>query len=156
MTTGRELFLAQCKRRFGTRNLEQMRLEHWEWMVRHGDVPCGVRQGLGLEANYTSCCGDDGCGSSDPDWCFSRFGMTRTVMNDGRIICVGGEHEDWYDPDFGIYNDVVVLRPAASQAGATLDSGDVEIYGYPAEVFPTTDFHSARLVLDRLILIGRP
>lgn len=155
MTTSRELFLTQCKRRFGTRNPERMLLEHWEWMVRHGDGPYGVRQRLGLEPNYPSCGIHEGCGLPDPDWCVSRFGMTRTDMSDGRIICVGGEHEDWYDPDFCIYNDVIVLRPAAGQAGVTLDSGDVEIYGYPAEVFPPTDFHSATLVGDRLILIGR-
>lgn len=155
MTTSRELFLAQCKRRFGTRNPERMRLEHWEWMVRQGGGPYGVRKGLGLEPNFRSCCGDEGCGLADPDWCFSRFGMTRTVMSDGRIICVGGEHEDWYDPDFCIYNDVIVLRPAAGRAEVTLDSGDVEIYGYPTEVFPPTDFHSATLVGNRLILIGR-
>lgn len=155
MTTNRELFLAQCKRRFGTRNPERTRLDHWEWMVRHGGGPYGVRKELGLEPNYPRCCGDEECGLSDPDWCFSRFGMTRTGMSDGRIICVGGEHEDWYDPDFCIYNDVIVLRPAAGQAGVTLDSGDVEIYGYPSDVFPPTDFHSATLVGERLILIGR-
>jgi hypothetical protein len=62
MTTSRELFLSQCKRRIGTRNSERMRLEHWEWMVRHGQGPYGVRQGLGLEPNSPACCTDEGCG----------------------------------------------------------------------------------------------
>jgi len=39
-----------------------------------------------------------------PIWCFKRVGNTRTRLPDGRIICVGGEHEDFYDPDFCIYN----------------------------------------------------
>jgi hypothetical protein len=155
MTTNRELFLSQCKRRFGASNPERMRLEHWEWMVRHAGGPYGVRQSLGLEPNYRSCGGDGGCGLADPDWCFSRFGMTRTVMNDGRIICVGGEHEDWYDPDFCIYNDVIVLKPDPGRQTVTADSGHVEIYGYPAAVFPPTDFHSSTLVGDRLIIVGR-
>jgi hypothetical protein len=33
--------------------------------------------------------------------------------------CIGGEHEDYYDPDVHIYNDVVVLGPG----------GEIEIYG---------------------------
>lgn len=30
----------------------------------------------------------------------------------------------------------------------------MEIYGYPAEVFPPTDFHTATLIQDRLCIIG--
>lgn len=45
---------------------------------------------------------------------------------------------------FYIYNDVVVLGPA----------GDIEIYGYPKEVFPPTDFHSATLIGNEIIIIG--
>ncbi len=76
-------------------------------------------------------------------------------MNDGRIICVAGEHEDSYDPDFCIYNDVIVLRPEPGQSKVTVDSGSVEIYGYPAKVFPPTDFHTSTLVGNRLFIIGR-
>jgi hypothetical protein len=35
-----------------------------------------------------------------PCWCFSRFGQSKTVLPDGRVVLIGGEHEDWYDPDF--------------------------------------------------------
>jgi len=155
VTTDRELFLSQCKPRCGTRNPERMRLEHWEWMVRHGGDPFNVRLDLGLDCNYPRCSEEGACDRHEPDWCFQRFGMTRTGLSDGRIICVGGEHEDSYDPDFCIYNDVIVLRPAEGHAAVTLDSGSVEIYGYPKEVFAPTDFHSATLVGDRLIVIGR-
>jgi hypothetical protein len=79
-----------------------------------------------------------------PIWNFERMGQTRTELLDGRTVCVGGEHEDHYDPDFAIYNDVVVLHPDES----------VEIYGYPKGVFPPTDFHTASLVGGRLIVIG--
>lgn len=148
MTTSREVFLSQCKRRFGRRNPQRMRLEHWEWMVRHGRGPNGIRRDLGVEPNWPSL-------NAGADWCFSRFGMTETTMDDGRIICVAGEHEDSYDPDFCIYNDVIILRPEPGQSTVTLDSGSVEIYGYPAKIFPPTDFHSATLVGNRLFVIGR-
>jgi len=49
-----------------------------------------------------------------------------------------------YDPDFYIYNDVVVLHP----------DGKTDILGYPAEIFPPTDFHTATLVGDRIVIVG--
>ncbi len=76
-------------------------------------------------------------------------------MPDGRIICVAGEHEDFYDPDFCIYNDVIVLRPASGADVVTFESGEVEIYGYPEGIFPPTDFHTATLVDKTIFLIGR-
>ena len=72
------------------------------------------------------------------------MGRTYTRLADGRVVYVGGEHEDSYDPDFCIYNDVVVVGPG----------GQIEIFGYPREIFPPTDFHTATLVGDRIILIG--
>ena len=39
-----------------------------------------------------------------PVWSFVRWGATRTKLPDGRLICIGGAHEDYYDPDFYIYN----------------------------------------------------
>ena len=69
-------------------------------------------------------------------WCFDRFGTSKTALEDGRTVHIGGEHEDFYDPDFHIYNDVIVVS----------SSGQVAIYGYPLEAFPPIDFHSATLV----------
>jgi len=66
------------------------------------------------------------------------------LLDDGRSVYIAGEHEDSYDPDFYIYNDVTVVN----------SDGDVTIYGYPEEIFPATDFHSASLVGDEIILIG--
>ena len=77
-------------------------------------------------------------------WCFNRFGRTLTELPDGTKILIAGEHEDSYDPDFFIYNDVVIAHP----------DGQIEIVGYPEDHFPPTDFHSATLVGDELILIG--
>jgi hypothetical protein len=66
------------------------------------------------------------------------------VLADGREVLIAGEHEDYYDPDFFIYNDVVVK---------TTD-GKIAIYGYPKDVFPPTDFHTATLLPGRIVLIG--
>ena len=79
-----------------------------------------------------------------PFWSWQRFGRTSTALPDGRVIHIAGEHEDCYDPDFCIYNDVVV-----EYAG-----GRREFYLYPKDVFPPTDFHSATLVGREIILIG--
>jgi len=125
-----------------------MRLEHWEWMVRDGCWASAGRQAYGVEHDYEE------LEREGPDWCFERYGMSRTAMPDGRIICVAGEHEDGYDPDFCIYNDVVVLWPMPGESTVTHDGGEVEIYGYPQEVFPPTDFHSVTLVGSRIYIIG--
>ena len=81
---------------------------------------------------------------SSPGWCICRFGQSETHLPDGTVIYIGGEYEDFYDPDHYIYNDVVVLRP----------DGSIEIYGYPTSIFPPTDFHSATLCDDEIIIIG--
>ena len=70
------------------------------------------------------------------------------MLPDGSRVLIAGEHEDWYDPDFHIYNDVVVIRP-----GKEPDQ-EIEIYGYPREVFRPTDFHSATLVGDAIYIVG--
>lgn len=79
-----------------------------------------------------------------PCWCFNRYGQSETVLPDDRTVLIAGEHEDHYDPDFFIYNDVVLLS----------DDGVVDVYGYPTEDFPPTDFHSATLLDDHILLIG--
>jgi len=69
-----------------------------------------------------------------PTWCYDRFGQSVTKLPDGRRVIIAGEYEDFYDEDFFIYNDVVVLAA----------NGDIEhIFGYPPNVFPPTDFHTA-------------
>ncbi len=147
MTITPEIFDAQRVPRFGSANPERMRLEFWEWMVRAYEglspfdgerepargMPYWARKRFGRDRE-----------ASSPVWTFERMGASRTRLADGRVVCVGGEHEDYYDPDFYIYNDVVVLGPDAA----------VEMYGYPRDVFPPTDFHSASLVGGRLIVIG--
>lgn len=127
-----EIYAAQCQPRRGNSNPELMNLELWQWMVRRGCSAYYAREEFG--------------GSPDmaPGWCFARFGMSRVLLPDGRIVLIGGEHEDFYDSDFFIYNDVIVCSP----------DGTIEIYGYPPDCFPPTDFHSATMVGDQIILVG--
>lgn len=79
-----------------------------------------------------------------PVWSFDRFGKSITPLPDGRIIEIAGEHEDHYDPDFCIYNDVFVHD----------GKGNCDIYIYPREAFPPTDFHTATLVDGYIYVIG--
>lgn len=120
-------------RSFGTQNPERMNNPFWDHMVRSRlNAYCGA------EPFEEATCHDQ------PVWCFDRFGHSITELPDGRYVEIGGEHEDYYDPDFCIYNDVVVHN----------GPDDFDIYGYPKEVFPPTDFHSATLVEDHIYIIG--
>lgn len=121
-------------RRFGTANPELMNCEFWKAMVRSGATAYGARVTFGDEENF----------KDEAVWSFHRFGKSITELPDGRIIEIGGEHEDYYDTDFCIYNDVFVHH----------GGGRFDIYGYPETVFPPTDFHSATLVGDVIYIIG--
>ena len=79
-----------------------------------------------------------------PVWSFHRFGRTATRLPDGRWVLVAGEHEDHYDPDFYIYNDATVIGP----------NGQIDHFIYPTEIFPPTDFHTATLLGDQILLVG--
>ncbi len=130
-----EEFRAFRSRRFGRRNPEAMNNPFWEGMIRAGVN--AYRAAVRVE-------GERRLGARHgPIWCAERFGQSLTLLGDGRIVQVGGEHEDGYDPDFCIYNDVFVHAP-----------GGVTIYGYPEAVFPPTDFHTATLIGGHVYLIG--
>lgn len=129
------MFQAQKHRRFGTRNPEPVAYEFWLEMIRTG---------------MSAFCADERFGPADfstdesPIWCFDRFGMSTTEAPGGVWVQVAGEHEDFYDPEFCIYNDVIVHD----------GKGNAQIYIYPREVFPPTDFHTATMVGDAIVLIG--
>jgi ankyrin repeat protein len=119
---------------FGAANPERMQKPFWEGMVRAGISAFEAAQAF-----------DPGCQHAySPVWCAMRFGQSITFLPDGRIVQIGGEHEDYYDPDFCIYNDVFVNGV----------DGSISIFGYPEEVFPPTDFHTATLVDGGIYVIG--
>jgi hypothetical protein len=129
-----ELFLEWRSPRFGTSNPELMTNPVWAWLVNSRLNAYQANQHFrGPEAT-----------DAGPGWCCDRFGQSATQLPDGRVVLIAGEHEDHYDPDFFIYNDVVVKHP----------DGRLDIYGYPRDIFPPTDFHSATLAGHRIVLIG--
>lgn len=130
----KDLFREWRSPRFGNANPQRMNNPVWEWLIKTGLNAYLANERLD---------GPDAM-EAGPGWCFERFGQSSTTLPDGRIVLIAGEHEDHYDPDFYIYNDVVIQHP----------DGRLDIYGYPREVFPPTDFHTATLVGDRIILIG--
>lgn len=143
---------------------------YWKYMIARGeDEAYDTRRKYGItHSAYVV--------PEEPIYCFSRFGRTETILPDGRVVYIAGEHEDFYDPDFYIYNDVVVvhgygdrrteieqrwelhgtphekwmqehmLRQAARVQGAS--AHDIDIYCYPHDVFLPTDFHTATYVKD--------
>ncbi|HTH46414.1 MAG TPA: hypothetical protein VMB21_02785 [Candidatus Limnocylindria bacterium] len=129
-----ELFLKWRSPRFGSSNPELMTNPVWDWLVNTKISAFQAAERFK---------GPDAF-SAGPGWCFNRFGQSKTLLPDGRIVLIAGEHEDYYDPDFFIYNDVVVRHP----------DGKIEIFGYPQAVFPPTDFHSATIVGNMIIILG--
>jgi ankyrin repeat protein len=127
-----EVFQIQGERRFGLSNPESIDNPAWNEMIRTMISAQAARDQLSVES------------TSYPSWCFDRFGMSLTLLPDGRAVHIGGEHEDFYDPDFCIYNDAVVHER----------NGMFRVYGYPAEVFPPTDFHTATYHEESIIIIG--
>ena len=130
----RELFMEWRSPRRGTTNPHVMTNDIWVWLVNERLNAYQASETFNGPSSM----------QAGPCWCFDRFGQSETTLPDGRTIFVAGEHEDYYDPDFYIYNDVTVIEL----------SGEIAIYGYPVDIFPATDFHSATLVGNNLILIG--
>lgn len=153
---------------FGTNNPTIMEKPFWKFMCSNPHLSA-----YDARSKHNDMYNDD-VDICRPVWCFTRFGATQTYLPDGRLICIGGEHEDSYDPDFQIFNDVVIIQnPCMVQAHymysksapenfplessqnssrrnpkvlGTENSNDVLIYGYPEDVFPPTDFHTATYV----------
>src|SRR5258708_2223735 len=97
-----ELFMQWRTPRFGRANPERMNNPVWEWLIR--SRLSAYQAGQRFKGPSPMRAG--------PGWCFDRFGQSSTNLPDGRTILIAGEHEDYYDPDFYIYNDVVVLHPS--------------------------------------------
>ena len=128
-------FTQDQTRRFGRLNPEPMSSVFWSDMVRMGGNGYAARKHFLPNAMYDT---------TGPMWCNDRFGASLTELPDGRFVQIGGEHEDYYDPDFCIYNDVIVFD----------GKGGFQIYGYGPDTFPPTDFHSATRVGDFIYVVG--
>ena len=125
-------FASGSARRFGKSNPAPLNEPFCDGMVRAG---INAYQAIQLFK---------GADARSPVWCAERFGQSITFLPDGRVVQIAGEHEDHYDADFCIYNDVFVHEP----------DGTIRIFGYPEAVFPPTDFHTATLVGRHIYIIG--
>jgi len=121
---------------FGRRNPQLAHNPFWQAMIK-----CG---GSGYKATNKFESGKNSSFEKGPVWSFDRFGKSITLLPDGRFLEIAGEHEDHYDPDFCIYNDVFIHD----------GRGKCDIYIYPREVFPPTDFHTATLIGSDVYIIG--
>jgi hypothetical protein len=113
MEMTREQALQLKHPRFGNANPDWVRNPFWEFMVRQRRTPYFAREtfDIAYDAKRQRALAASSAWRQDPEgpvWCFTRNGRTVTTLSNGRLIYVGGEHGDWYDPDFCIYNNVVV------------------------------------------------
>lgn len=131
-----DLFHRHAAPRFGTANPEPCDNPFYLEQIRTGRSGYGAGRAV-LGDKHSSL-------DTGPVWSFDRFGQTATRLDDGRLVVIAGEHEDHYDPDFNIYSDVTVFDGA----------GGVAHYLYPRDLFPPTDFHTATLLDDHILLIG--
>lgn len=114
----------------GAANPEERTLPYHLEMLRTGESTYLARQRMP--------------GLPTPAWTADRFGQSTTPLPDGRWVQIGGEHEDFYDPDFVIFSDVVVHTPGKG----------ARVFFYPASVFPPTDFHTATRIRDAIWIVG--
>jgi hypothetical protein len=127
-------FLEWRSPRRGATNPHEMTNDVWAWLIETRLNAYNANEKFGGPSSF----------DAGPCWCFERFGQSETLLPDGRTLFIAGEHEDFYDSDFFIYNDVTVVE----------NTGKISIFSYPTDVFPPTDFHSATLVGNEIILIG--
>ncbi len=117
---------------------------YWQAIVHYNLDAYEIANVLGLQIEWDTEIGLENRWKVPPLWSMWRMGQSRTLLPDGREVLIGGEYEDFYDPQFFIYNDVIVKLP----------NGEVQIYGYPKHIFPPTDFHTATLVDNEIWIIG--
>ena len=130
----KEVFAEWRSPRRGAANPERLDNPVWQWLFESKWTAFAATDHFQEETAY----------ELGPGWCHSRFGQSETDLGDGRTVFLAGEHEDFYDPDFFIYNDVTIRHC----------DGSLEFFGYPVDDFPPTDFHSATLLEDGILLIG--
>jgi hypothetical protein len=135
--------------RYGAAHPEPVENGLWLRAMREEWSAYDLRRHLGVEFRRGEVCEDFSVSAyrdaaPGPFWSWQRYGRTSTKLPDGRVIHIAGEHEDSYDPDFCIYNDVIVEYP----------DGRLDLCLYPKDVFPPTDFHTATLIGEDILLIG--
>lgn len=134
LSTKKQDFAAQKHRVFGSSNPQKCDIPFWYDMVRCNGNAWKARSQFGDTESF----------KDQPVWCYERFGKSITAIGNGEFIEIAGEHEDSYDPDFCIYNEVFHHKGA----------GEFTIFQYPRDIFSPTDFHTATLVDEFIYIIG--
>lgn len=134
VSISKEEYLAQKYRTFGNSNPQKCEIPFWYDMVRCNAGAWRAREQFDDKDSF----------NDKPVWCYERFGKSITAIGGGEFIEIAGEHEDSYDPDFSIYNEVFHHK----------GNGEFIIYQYPEDIFTPTDFHTATLVNDFIYIIG--
>jgi hypothetical protein len=134
LTVSKNEYLAQKYRKYGTSNPQKCEVTFWYDMVRCNAGAWKAREQFDDKNSF----------NDQPVWCYERFGKSITAIGGGEYIEIAGEHEDSYDPDFCIYNEVFHHK----------GDGELTIYQYPEDIFPPTDFHTATLVNKFIYIIG--
>jgi hypothetical protein len=100
-------------------------------MIAHGDeMAADARVKLGINYSW----------ESEAVFSFHRFGRTETQLPDGRIVYIGGEHEDFYNCDFFIYNDVVVVRGHGNGGARAEAEVEADLIDYAARYGQYPDY----------------
>ena len=139
----KKLFRHWQKARRGTESPHDLTNPVWQWLFRGRVDPYQANERFkGRLARWFGRIDFP----TEPRWAGCRMGQSYTRLSDGREFWIAGEHEDSYDPDFFIYNDVIIQHP----------DDRLQILGYPASVFRPTDFHSATAIENEsaILLIG--
>lgn len=84
----------------GTANPSVMDKPYWKYVISQGKGARNVRETLSHDPMFQNIVSEH----RGPEWCFERYGMTFTRIPDGRLICIGGEHEDLNNMDYCVYN----------------------------------------------------
>jgi len=90
---GRHLISAN---NFGTRIARDMSNPYGSWLIESETSSWRANEHFGRPSSLKA-----GAALS-PD----RFGLSRTTLPDGREVLTAGEQEDFYAPDFSIYNAI--------------------------------------------------
>ena len=124
-------------RTFGKSNPDIYSNPFYSYMIKHRLSPYSFKSSHNLDYEKIR-----------PIFTMGRIGMSKTeIKSKDLTVYIGGEYDDFYDPDFLIYNDVI----------CEWKDGAVKHFGYPESVFPCTDFHSATYypLHNAIYIIGR-
>lgn len=92
---------------------------YYSWVIANYNLPVEIRTLYGDA-------------ESGPVWTFNRMGMSLDVLQNGTRVYIGGHYGDMYEPDYHIYNDVVVIT----------SGGDTVVCNYSTTVLAPICFHN--------------